>query len=70
MNAMHNQPKSGAEAMIGQTVKVIKTKGQNLRIISEGETWDAVSDVLFKKGEPAEILKVNGLKLQIGKTSC
>lgn len=67
INVMHKQPKSGAESMIGQKVTVLKTKGNFSRVIYEGETWEAYSDVIFRIGEQAEILKVNDLNLQIGK---
>jgi membrane-bound serine protease (ClpP class) len=58
--------KSGAETMIGKTVRAsTPIDPQGGRVFVEGESWNAVSDRPVEKGEVVEIAAVEGLTLKL-----
>jgi membrane-bound serine protease (ClpP class) len=60
-------PKSaGAETMIGKTVNALsKIDATGGKVFIEGETWNAISNVVIKKDEPVEIIGIEGLTLKV-----
>lgn len=56
----------GREAMVGKVVRAFEpidvTSG---RVFIEGEYWNAVSEVPIEKGQPVEIVAIDGLTLKV-----
>ena len=61
---------TGAEAMIGQEVRVRSWKGMQGKIHFEGEDWQAYSDENYnlKRDDKVFISKIDGLRLKISYT--
>jgi len=58
--------KAGAETLLGKTViALMPIDSHGGRIFIEGEYWNAASDTLIEKGQPAEITAVEGLTLKV-----
>ena len=58
--------KAGAETLLGKTViALMPIDSHGGRIFVEGEYWNAASDTLIGKGQPAEITAVEGLTLKV-----
>jgi len=58
--------KAGVETMLGKTVTALTAiDGRGGRIFIEGENWNAVSDTPIQKGEPVQVLAVEGLTLKV-----
>jgi len=65
VRAMRRRPVTGQEEMVG-LVGIVKTAlTPHGQISVHGELWDAVSAQPMQPGEEAEIISVNGLRLQV-----
>jgi membrane-bound serine protease (ClpP class) len=65
VRAMRRRPVTGQEEMVG-LVGIVKTAlTPHGQISVHGELWDAVSAHPMQPGEEAEIISVNGLRLQV-----
>lgn len=57
---------AGVETMFGKTVTALTAiDSRGGRIFIEGENWNAVSDTPIEKGEPAQVVAVEGLTLKV-----
>lgn len=66
LKAQMRPPQTGREAMIGQVIPAVSDiDSQSGRVFVEGEYWNAVSDVKVAKGEPVEIVGMEGLTLKV-----
>ncbi len=58
--------KAGVETMLGKTVTALTAiDSRGGRIFIEGENWNAVSDTPIEKGEPVQVVAVEGLTLKV-----
>ena len=58
--------KAGVETMLGKTVTALTAiDARGGRIFIEGENWNAVSDTPIDKGEPVQVVAVEGLTLKV-----
>jgi membrane-bound serine protease (ClpP class) len=58
--------RAGRETMIGQTVNAVAAiSAQGGKVFIEGEHWNAVSEVAVAKGQPVEIVGLEGLTLKV-----
>jgi membrane-bound serine protease (ClpP class) len=58
--------RTGKEAMVGKTVPALdRIDSQHGKVFIEGELWNAVSDAPVEKGQPVEVVGVNGLTLKV-----
>ena len=58
--------KAGVETMLGKTVTALSAiDSGGGRIFIEGENWNAVSDRPIAKGEPVQVMAVEGLTLKV-----
>jgi membrane-bound serine protease (ClpP class) len=58
--------RAGREILLGQTVPtLVRVDAAGGKVFVEGEYWNAVSDQPIEAGEPAEIVGVSGLTLQV-----
>jgi len=65
VRAMRRRPVTGQEEMVG-LIGIVKTAlTPHGQISVHGELWDAVSAHPMQPGEEAEIISVNGLRLQV-----
>lgn len=63
IRAMRRPPMTGSEGMVG-LVGVVKTAlAPQGRILVHGELWDAISEQPLQPGDPAEVTRIEGLKL-------
>jgi membrane-bound serine protease (ClpP class) len=52
--------------MLGKTVTALTAiDSRGGRIFIEGENWNAVSDTPIEKGEPVQVVAVEGLTLKV-----
>jgi membrane-bound serine protease (ClpP class) len=66
LRAQLRPAQTGREAMIGQVVPAVdRISPEAGRVFVEGEYWRAVSDELIEKGEPVEIVGIEGLTLKV-----
>lgn len=56
---------TGAEAMIGEEVDVVRDIDKEGEVFIKGEYWKARSDAPIPKGAKAKIIKVDGMKLTV-----
>lgn len=57
---------TGKESMIGKRAEVIESiDNRKGRIFVNGEYWNAVSDENIPRGEPCEIIQINGLTAKV-----
>ncbi|MDI6741923.1 MAG: nodulation protein NfeD [Smithella sp.] len=56
---------TGAEAMIGEEVEIVKDIDREGDVFIKGEYWKARSEEPIKKGARAKIIKVEGMKLLV-----
>ncbi len=56
---------TGAEAMIGEEVEVVRDIDKEGEVFIKGEYWKARSDAPILKGAKAKIIKVEGMKLTV-----
>ena len=58
--------KAGVETMLGKIVTALTPiDARGGRIFIEGENWNAISDLPIEKGEPVQVLAVEGLTLKV-----
>ena len=58
--------KVGKETMVGETVNALcPIDGSGRKVFVEGEYWSATSDTFVKKGEPVQIIAVEGLTTKV-----
>jgi membrane-bound serine protease (ClpP class) len=63
--AMRHPIATGAQAMVGASAEVLADFIGRGRVRYGGELWNARSDVALRAGEPARIVKVEGLTLWV-----
>jgi membrane-bound serine protease (ClpP class) len=65
VKAMRQRPVSGSEGMVG-LVGIVRTPiDPHGQVFVRGELWDAVSEQPLKRGEYAEVIRMEGLKLLV-----
>jgi membrane-bound serine protease (ClpP class) len=58
--------RAGKETMIGKVVPALERISSNGgKVFIEGEIWNAVSDEIIEKDQPAEVVAVEGLTLKV-----
>jgi membrane-bound serine protease (ClpP class) len=58
--------RAGKETMLGKTVPALaRIDADSGQVFIEGERWRAVSDVPVERGQPVEVVAVNGLTLKV-----
>jgi membrane-bound serine protease (ClpP class) len=58
--------RTGKEAMVGRTVPALdRIDSGHGKVFIEGELWNAISDAPVEKGQPVEIVGVDGLTLKV-----
>lgn len=58
--------RAGREAMLGKVVPALgRIDANGGKVFVEGEYWNAVSDVAVEKGQPVEVIGVEGLTLKV-----
>jgi len=65
VRAMRRQPTTGSEGMIGLVGIAKTTLAPQGKLLVRGELWDAISDQALEPGDPAEVTRVDGLKLHV-----
>jgi membrane-bound serine protease (ClpP class) len=61
---------TGTEAMLGKTVNALSPiDSTGGKVFIEGETWNAVSAMPIAAGQPAEIISIGGLTLNVKPTT-
>jgi len=66
LRAQRLPARTGKEAMLGMiTTALDRIDSQHGKVFIEGELWNAVSDTPVEKGQPVEILAVEGLTLKV-----
>ncbi len=55
--------KTGAEGLIGEQGKVIKSLKPKGKVFIHGEVWNAISKEPINKGKTVEVIRVEGMKL-------
>jgi membrane-bound serine protease (ClpP class) len=69
IRAMHRPVVTGAGGLIGQIADVSDTNGHEGHVHVHGEIWRAVSDDLVEPGGKAVIVRIDGMTLEIRKSS-
>ncbi|MDW7980987.1 MAG: nodulation protein NfeD [Verrucomicrobiales bacterium] len=58
--------RAGREALIGKVVRALEPiDATGGRVFVEGEYWNAISEVAIEKGQPVEIIGIEGLTLKV-----
>ena len=64
----NKQPaKSGIDALIGKTFKVVESKEGKAYIKSDADTWEVKAEEPLKEGDNVEVKKVEGITLIVTK---
>lgn len=65
IRAMRKPVETGKEAMIGENATILEWKSGQGRVSIEGESWIAIGDKNFKKGDTAIITAIDKLTLTV-----
>lgn len=65
VKAMRRRPVTGREEMVGLIATVKTALTPHGQVAVHGELWEAVSDHPLQPGEPAEVTRVEGLRLHV-----
>lgn len=58
--------RAGRETMLGKVVPVLaRINAAGGKVFVEGETWNAVSEVVVEKDQPVEVVGIDGLTLKV-----
>jgi membrane-bound serine protease (ClpP class) len=58
--------RAGRETMLGKVVPAVaRIDASGGKVFIEGEYWNAVSEVAVEKGQPVEVVGVEGLTLKV-----
>jgi membrane-bound serine protease (ClpP class) len=66
LRAQRMPVKAGTETMLGKTVNALTPINASYgRVFIEGEYWNATSDTPVEKGQPVQIIAVEGLMIKV-----
>ena len=68
VRSQRSKPSLGREGLVGQIGEVKKRvapDNPNGKIFVHGEYWNAVADAAIEVGEPAEVVRVDGMRLTV-----
>jgi membrane-bound serine protease (ClpP class) len=65
LRAQRSRQVTGAEGLVGMTVKALTDIAPQGRVMAQGELWEAVSDETIREGDDAVVKSVEGLKLVV-----
>jgi membrane-bound ClpP family serine protease len=65
MSAMRRDVTVGRESLIHARGKVVTRDGPRLSVRVQGELWSAHSKQSLDRGDPIEVVRINGLNLEV-----